>query len=189
MKDESFDVVKHDLIKYWKSLNIQQSTTIKKSERLELIKKINLKIYNLYKECFEKDISYTPLQMMDLCLKDIIKKFPISDVILKNIIRNQLDIMVYDVKDKKEENEKPSKTIKSKASLEKRLYNIFTFNTIIIGTINGNKIELNGETFEYELPDTDVDIGNGVRRLKRIQDRFLLEYGQEDLNINFKDVE
>ena len=157
--------------------------------RLELIKKINLKIYNLYKECFEKDISYTPLQMMDLCLKDIIKKFPISEVILKNIIRNQLDIIAYDEKDKKEENEKLSKTIKSKPSLEKRLYNIFTFNTIIIGTINGNKIELNGETFEYELPDTDVDIGNGVRRLKRIQDRFLLEYGQEDLNINFKDVE
>ena len=69
------------------------------------------------------------------------------------------------------------------------MYNIFTFNTIIIGTINGNKIELNGETFEYKLPDTDIDIGNGVRRLKRIQDRFLLEYGQEDLNINFKDVE
>ena len=153
--------------------------------RLEIIKSVNSKLHKLYKECFEKELSYTPLEMVDLCLKDLIKKYDVSENVLKTIIKNQLDIIAYT-----EEVKKPFKKIIERVEpLEKRLYDIFTHGQKpIIGFIDGNKISIKGETLEYELPYSNINLGNGTRVLKRIEDKYIVEYGQEDLNINFKEI-
>lgn len=153
--------------------------------RLEIIKSVNSKLHKLYKECFEKELSYTPLEMVDLCLKDLIKKYDVSENVLKTIIKNQLDIIAYT-----EEVKKPFKKIIERVELlEKRLYDIFTHGQKpIIGFIDGNKISIKGETLEYELPYSNINLGNGSRVLKRIEDKFIVEYGQDDVSINFKEI-
>ena len=155
--------------------------------RLEIIKSVNSKLHKLYKECFEKELSYTPLEMVDLCLKDLIKKYDTSEDVLKTIIKNQLDIIAFT-----EEIKKPFKpVVKSKRPLEERLCDIFTYSNgqTVIGIIEGNKISIKGETLEYVLPSSDVNLGNGSRVLKRIEDNFLVEYGQDDIKIIFKELE